>query len=416
MASGSKSGDQRPLDGSDGEAQAIHEYAKQNPSLLASFQRLHKLFTRGNYRETGRALAEVNAEVVSSMLGDEMRELLALDRMTELHTFWKNSPMFMRGVQSQIGSNARLKVNSEGNARRHADTLITGVVDEWAKARVGQPGLPVVHLNRNFTQSLIETDIDRVATTALRIPFPGTFVIRFPEGMLQAYDEERGGTGAWVDLTEVGLTPIVDDFETNGRGTRYDVRVLHAYYIYAPDAQSSGSTDDYYQTKLLVMHAADDNDDQEVMTLDQLCRKAMNCGPWDAPTTPLRLVHDDGTTSMVDLNTAHQIVYGTLLYLNLPNPSLRKISNHKPVTLEELIENPGKTTKVKKGKRVPTPSAMISEEVEALPRAAYKHRVRGHWRNQPHGPGRTLRRLQWIKPFIRHKDGPGELITSAYEV
>lgn len=26
-------------------------------------------------------------------------------------------------------------------------------------------------------------------------------------------------------------------------------------------------------------------------------------------------------------------------------------------------------------------------------------RVRGHWRNQPHGPGRMYRRLQWIEPF-----------------
>lgn len=31
-------------------------------------------------------------------------------------------------------------------------------------------------------------------------------------------------------------------------------------------------------------------------------------------------------------------------------------------------------------------------------------RVRGHWRNQPHGPGRSLRRLQWIEPFWRGPD------------
>jgi hypothetical protein len=31
--------------------------------------------------------------------------------------------------------------------------------------------------------------------------------------------------------------------------------------------------------------------------------------------------------------------------------------------------------------------------------------VRGHWTNQPHGPGRTLRRLQWIQPYWRG-EGP----------
>lgn len=30
--------------------------------------------------------------------------------------------------------------------------------------------------------------------------------------------------------------------------------------------------------------------------------------------------------------------------------------------------------------------------------------VWGHWRNQPHGPKRSMRRLQWIKAYIRNKD------------
>lgn len=30
--------------------------------------------------------------------------------------------------------------------------------------------------------------------------------------------------------------------------------------------------------------------------------------------------------------------------------------------------------------------------------------VRGHWRLQPHGPGRTLRRLQWIDPYVKGPD------------
>lgn len=38
-------------------------------------------------------------------------------------------------------------------------------------------------------------------------------------------------------------------------------------------------------------------------------------------------------------------------------------------------------------------------------RAAWKLRVqfvvRGHWRNQVHGPGRSLRRRQWIEPFFK---------------
>jgi len=30
--------------------------------------------------------------------------------------------------------------------------------------------------------------------------------------------------------------------------------------------------------------------------------------------------------------------------------------------------------------------------------------VRGHWRNQPYGPGRTERRLTWIDPYVKGPD------------
>lgn len=38
-------------------------------------------------------------------------------------------------------------------------------------------------------------------------------------------------------------------------------------------------------------------------------------------------------------------------------------------------------------------------------RLTTRHVVRGHWTHQPHGPGRRLRRLQWIDDYIR---GPAD--------
>lgn len=38
--------------------------------------------------------------------------------------------------------------------------------------------------------------------------------------------------------------------------------------------------------------------------------------------------------------------------------------------------------------------------------------VTGHWRNQPHGPGRMYRRLQWIEPYWK---GPDEMATATSE-
>lgn len=48
----------------------------------------------------------------------------------------------------------------------------------------------------------------------------------------------------------------------------------------------------------------------------------------------------------------------------------------------------------------------------------YKHRwvVSGHWRNQPYGPGRSLRRKQWISAHVRGPDGAPLLVTEKVNV
>lgn len=49
----------------------------------------------------------------------------------------------------------------------------------------------------------------------------------------------------------------------------------------------------------------------------------------------------------------------------------------------------------------------MGEERHARAAREYHQRwlVRGHWRQQAHGPGRTQRRATWIDPYIK---GPPE--------
>lgn len=42
--------------------------------------------------------------------------------------------------------------------------------------------------------------------------------------------------------------------------------------------------------------------------------------------------------------------------------------------------------------------------------------VSGHWRNQPHGPGRTLRRLQYIDPYIKGPEGTELVVPEVVKV
>lgn len=48
----------------------------------------------------------------------------------------------------------------------------------------------------------------------------------------------------------------------------------------------------------------------------------------------------------------------------------------------------------------------------------YRHRwvVSGHWRNQPHGPGREQRRQQWIPSYVKGPDGAPLLSTERVNV
>lgn len=48
----------------------------------------------------------------------------------------------------------------------------------------------------------------------------------------------------------------------------------------------------------------------------------------------------------------------------------------------------------------------------------YRHRwvVSGHWRNQPHGPGRALRRQIWIPAYVKGPDGAPLLATEKVNV
>ena len=46
----------------------------------------------------------------------------------------------------------------------------------------------------------------------------------------------------------------------------------------------------------------------------------------------------------------------------------------------------------------------------------YRTVVRGHWRDQAHGPGRALRRQKWIAPHVRGADLPGPVVGHNYEV
>ncbi len=56
-------------------------------------------------------------------------------------------------------------------------------------------------------------------------------------------------------------------------------------------------------------------------------------------------------------------------------------------------------------------SQVVQSRSMAGTRRALAHVVRGHWRNQPVGPGRSERRLTWVRPHKRGDESLGKVVT-----
>lgn len=73
----------------------------------------------------------------------------------------------------------------------------------------------------------------------------------------------------------------------------------------------------------------------------------------------------------------------------------------------------GRVVKLSKEMREALKSARGGGDSRSL---IHRFIVRGHWRNQPHGPNRSLRRRQWVEPFWKGPDNVVEALSKTYEV
>lgn len=128
-------------------------------------------------------------------------------------------------------------------------------------------------------------------------------------------------------------------------------------------------------------------------------------------------------------------VINTILYLGSNDPDLIEVLSPVPA-LEERMRQTKSNSKRKKikgearrvsaldyifvGKSVPKMSQEEPEVVEEEAggekrRVKVRFMVRGHWRNQSHGPDGGLRRLTWIMPYFKGPD-IGDLVNHPYVV
>lgn len=137
---------------------------------------------------------------------------------------------------------------------------------------------------------------------------------------------------------------------------------------------------------------------------------------WDAHTT----INDIDNTETLTTDDKHtmrlvrRLVYNFLLWLASVKPKIYPTKTEKPHTKYELKQEKSLPTEWILGRNVkisPELSAAVRETIingnskHAAIKISIRFIVRGHFRNQAHGPNHALHKLIWIEPFMKGPDG-----------
>jgi hypothetical protein len=117
-----------------------------------------------------------------------------------------------------------------------------------------------------------------------------------------------------------------------------------------------------------------------------------------------------------------RVVSNLLLYLNADNPEVA--SGAENAAWAARRRQLGASRKPKKRRQhaaVPTftvtdiaPSISGQSTASEARGGPRRHWVRGHWTRQPYGPHGSLRKLLWIRPFLRGGDAGDEVPPRVY--
>lgn len=313
-----------------------------------------------------------------------------------------------------------------GHLTKDSETVawVSCVIELASTAKIVENQV-AVGLGYDFIESLLTTDFDDYATPGLKDPFEGPFIIRLPRGFYLEHEWQNQQRLRPLEI--VAMAPVL----AGGPGDFFFQRgVIGATATEGRTEVSAGSNRSSvlsYITTFRTGVAPEDADDPNILvlantlggifplvdeqdgatTFGELSKQAWF--PY-SQSKYVQLDEEDRVIRSGPVADLKKIVYGLLFYLNTHNPSLTRASNRKRVTLPELVQAPASPRKLRAtlAKPAMAPTVVVSEEVERLPRTAYKTLVRGHPRDQPYGPGRSKIKRIWIKPHIRHKDAPGD--------
>lgn len=306
----------------------------------------------------------------------------------------------------------------------------------WLNAAIHYTALKLLSVARSpswFTLSeglalkLLTTEIKGALAKDVKAPFEG-FMIEMPPGLLWWDHDDTGRHEVSAVSVVEGTAPEVPAYDPGLEGGR---RLLVMCFC-EPNEKSTDPADDnlaYFTVPLF-------DEDEKVEDLFKIDKEVIA----DIENEALNGGEVRGRFGGMDMTGNHlrdlfrRFVVNVLLYLNSPDADVIHVGTEKAKKIKKKkAKNKKARQKIKKhaqearaernwlvGSRVsvdPRLKRAVSEgRRDAGGKLRFKSLVRGHWRNQAHGPNRSLRKMIWISPHVRGASLEGPLLGHDYQV
>lgn len=262
------------------------------------------------------------------------------------------------------------------------------------------------HLAKDLAHSLFLTELTGVPCGTVRLPYR-SIQIQLPPLLRVPESEGRG----WCPVEKA----FVSDWEDE------DGRWLAIYLCGAAKEPRQTPTDSYWRVPVF--------DNVDISTIDTYVREMI-------PLSQMRVRSTVTADTSESMALATRLIVNSLLYISLPGADVQREGEAELRKLRQQAQKHPKKSKKRQraqqkvreadkrlrtyqvGHSIQLPARLANEaqnESRRGRRVKASWFVRGHWRHQPHGPGRKLRKLIWIQPHQCRRD-LAEVVAPPYEV
>lgn len=280
-----------------------------------------------------------------------------------------------------------------------------------------------VRLTEGLMMGLLLTELKGTTANDIKMPLP-SFIIELPPGTVYTHDHYTGWHETKYIIVTESVSPHFGD-------------CLFIYVYSQPNENSINIFDDHAEYFPIDVSYKDESLAEVIDVYEQLRKEDIKSHGGTIFHESLGMIFGEEYYSEDFREKIIRIVINTIIYMTSASAVVehedkdkidhlivlkdrRRLKVKDQKTLEEMESTPHFV--------LGTDITITRADIEAIDNAQKEDRrrgqggrklkhpsiTRGHWRQQPYGPGRTLRKRIWIRPFIRGKELGGPVRGHTY--